>query len=97
MRTRAGAAGNGILSAALAQRLAEPLFRGQCGPVVEPVLDRTVDANFCVREWADAAGADLHLLHAYLMPSMYYGTPMGSAVVYPYTIEDEKKRDAKKD
>ncbi len=37
-------------------------------------------------------GAELHLLHAYMMPAMYYGSPMGMATVYPYAIEGERER-----
>ncbi len=40
---------------------------------------------------AKATGAELHLLHAYAMPAIYYGSPMGMATVYPYTVEGERE------
>ncbi len=36
--------------------------------------------------------AELYLLHAYVIPAMYYGSPMGMSAVYPYTMEGERER-----
>jgi nucleotide-binding universal stress UspA family protein len=44
------------------------------------------------RTLARACGAELHVLHAYVMPAMYYGSPMGMSAVYPYAAETERER-----
>lgn len=41
---------------------------------------------------ARASGAELHVLHAYVMPAMYYGSPMGMSAVYPHAVESERER-----
>ena len=43
-------------------------------------------------ELARATGAELHMLHAYLMPPMYYGSPMGMSTVYPQALESDRQR-----
>jgi nucleotide-binding universal stress UspA family protein len=56
---------------------------------LEESSDHVVAAGHAL---ARAAGAQLHLLHAYVMPAIYYGSPMGMATVYPYTLEGERER-----
>lgn len=56
---------------------------------LEESSDHVVAAGHAL---ARAAGAELHLLHAYVMPAIYYGSPMGMATVYPYTLEGERER-----
>lgn len=43
-------------------------------------------------EVARLTGAELHLLHAYVMPAIYYGSPMGMTAVQPYDLEGEQKQ-----
>ncbi len=43
-------------------------------------------------ELARLTGAELHLLHAYPLSAVFYGSPMGMATVHPYPMESEREQ-----
>lgn len=51
--------------------------------------DHVVAAGY---QLARLTGAELHLLHAYPLSAVFYGSPMGMATVHPYPMESEREQ-----